>query len=474
MSFSYTIQTPDESADLNVISNSALTLNGGVIADLLGNNATLQLPDINSNNSLSGQNDIRIDSVNPTAGLVSSSLVNDAGVLILKGSGFNTLLSPGESQDTDLMNRLDWSKFSWRVVDNSGSNTDIGFVSTDISTAIATSDTDLQIQISSTKMNALRAISGFGDSQGQDLIRITSDGFFQDAAGNTMADANTAGVQVSVLSPDGVAPSVTNITALTADGEYVAGSLISLRVSFDEPVTVDGYPILLLGTGSQIRAAGYVSGAGTTDLLFEYLVQEGDETADLDAYSANSLQLNGGAIQDISGNNAALLIPVGANSNSLESQADIAIDAVAPEVMITSINLEPEGADNQLLTLNGSGFETMLAISESAGHILSGDNLSRLDWSKMALKFKQSDNSFETVNFLQNDIGEVRVYSNRLEIVIDNGANKITDNNGFSTISNDLSLTLADGFVGDQAGNQAANDGVTDAVVNLLTNGATV
>ena len=474
LSFSYTIQTPDESADLNVISNSALTLNGGVIADLLGNNATLQLPDINSNNSLSGQNDIRIDSVNPTAGLVSSSLVNDAGVLILKGSGFNTLLSPGESQDTDLMNRLDWSKFSWRVVDNSGSNTDIGFVSTDISTAIATSDTDLQIQISSTKMNALRAISGFGDSQGQDLIRITSDGFFQDAAGNTMADANTAGVQVSVLSPDGVAPSVTNITALTADGEYVAGSLISLRVSFDEPVTVDGYPILLLGTGSQIRAAGYVSGAGTTDLLFEYLVQEGDETADLDAYSANSLQLNGGAIQDISGNNAALLIPVGANSNSLESQADIAIDAVAPEVMITSINLEPEGADNQLLTLNGSGFETMLAISESAGHILSGDNLSRLDWSKMALKFKQSDNSFETVNFLQNDIGEVRVYSNRLEIVIDNGANKITDNNGFSTISNDLSLTLADGFVGDQAGNQAANDGVTDAVVNLLTNGATV
>ncbi|ELT93202.1 hypothetical protein CAPTEDRAFT_200988 [Capitella teleta] len=44
LSFTYTVTRPDETADLNAISTDALSLDGGTLTDLLGNNAILDLP----------------------------------------------------------------------------------------------------------------------------------------------------------------------------------------------------------------------------------------------------------------------------------------------------------------------------------------------------------------------------------------------------------------------------------------------
>lgn len=464
---------PDESADLNALSTSALDLGGGTITDLLGNNADLLLPELNEAGALAQQNDIRIDTVSPTVGLSSSS-ASSAGILTLSGDGFSSLLSPGESTDTDLTGRLDWSKLSWRVVDSSGSNTDISFSAADIDSALAVNDQQLNIKISSSKLSSMRATSGYGNEGGMDLIRITSDGFFQDAAGNTMNDGNSAGVEIFILPPDGIAPSVNGITSLTADGEYATGSVIRLQVSFDEAVEVTGTPVLLMGTGDNISVARFSSGSGTQELVFEYTVQPGDEAPDLDVLSASALQLNGGTIKDLSGNAAVLTVPVAANSDSLASTADIMIDGSAPDVSITGVTLAPEGANDQKLTINGSGFDALLGSGESVGLSLTGDALSRFDWSKLSIKLKQPDGSFESVSLDASDIGSVEIHNNRLEIVIDEGVNKVLDNNGFSTVSGDTALDISQGFMADRAGNRSTTDALADQAVTVTSNGATV
>ncbi len=61
---------------------------------------------------------------------------------------------------------------------------------------------------------------------------------------------------------DSVAPTVTGVSASTADGQYKAGDSISLAVSFDEAVTATGSPRLLLETGTTDRYAAYTSGSG--------------------------------------------------------------------------------------------------------------------------------------------------------------------------------------------------------------------
>ncbi|WP_034880286.1 SwmB domain-containing protein, partial [Endozoicomonas montiporae] len=471
--FTYTVNNPDESADLNALSTSALDLNGGTITDLLNNNADLLLPALDSSQALAQQGDIRIDTVSPTAG-ISSSSASSAGILVLSGSGFSSLLSPGEATDTDLTGRLDWSKLSWRVVDNSGSHTDIGFTRSDIDSALAVNDQQLTIKIGAGKLSTLRATSGFGNDNGQDLIRITSDGFFQDAAGNTMNDSNSAGVEIFILPPDGIAPTVTGITSLTADGEYAIGSVIRLQVSFDEAVEVTGMPVLLMGTGDNITAARFSSGSGTQELVFEYTVQVGDEASDLDVLSASALQLNGGTIKDLSGNAAVLAVPVAGNSDSLAGQSDLMIDGTAPDVSITGVNLAPDGVDDQKLTIIGSGFDTLLGSGESAGLSLQGDDLSRFDWSRLTLGLRQPDNSVDSVSLEQSDIRSVVINNNQVEIVIDEGVNKVLDNNGFSTTNGDMTLSLAEGFMADRAGNRSTTDALTDEAVSVTTNGAAV
>ncbi|WP_257293341.1 VCBS domain-containing protein [Endozoicomonas sp. YOMI1] len=473
LTFTYTVSNPDESADLNALSTSALDLDGGTITDLLGNNADLLLPELNEAGALAQQNDIKIDTVIPTVGLSSSS-ASSSGILSLSGDGFSSLLSPGEPTDTDLTDRLDWSKLSWRVVDNSGSNTDISFSAADIESALTVNDQQLNIKISGSKLSSMRATQGFGNESGQDLIRITSDGFFRDAAGNTMSDANTNGMEIFILPPDGIAPLVTSISSLTTDGEYAIGSVIRLQVSFDEAVEVTGRPVLLMGTGNNISTARFSSGSGTQDLVFEYTVQPGDEAPDLDVLSASALQLNGGTIKDLSGNTAVLTVPVSGNSDSLASTADLMIDGSAPDVSITGVSLAPEGANDQKLTINGSGFDALLGSGESAGLTLRGDGLSRFDWDKLTVKLKQPDGSFDSVSLDSSDIGSVVIHSNRVEIIIDEGVNKVLDNNGFSTTSGDVALDISQGFMADRAGNRSTTDALADQVVNVTSNGATV
>ena len=66
LTFNYTVQPNDTSADLDYISTSALTLNGGSIQDANGNNAILTLTSPGASNSLGANEAIVIDTGVPT------------------------------------------------------------------------------------------------------------------------------------------------------------------------------------------------------------------------------------------------------------------------------------------------------------------------------------------------------------------------------------------------------------------------
>jgi len=179
--------------------------------------------------------------------------------------------------------------------------------------------------------------TGLNDDDGISVTSLsTSTNEIQDTAGNDLiATLNAVGSLANVL-VDSVASAVTVVSATTANGNYNEGDAINVTVSFDEAVTVMGTPRLLLDTGTTDRYANYISGSGSTALTFQYTVQAGDTTSDLDYTSTSALSLNSGTIKDSAGNDATLTLPSPGTANSLGASKAIAIDTTEPTIIIGS------------------------------------------------------------------------------------------------------------------------------------------
>ncbi len=146
--------------------------------------------------------------------------------------------------------------------------------------------------------------------------------------------ANSLGANKNIVI-DGVTPTVSSVTASTANGSYKAGDVISIQVNFSEVVTVTGTPQLTLETGTTDRTINYASGSGSSTLTFSYTIQAGDISSDLDYVATNSLSLNGGTIRDAATNNATLTLASPGAANSLGANKALVVDAVAPSVTST-------------------------------------------------------------------------------------------------------------------------------------------
>ncbi len=172
-------------------------------------------------------------------------------------------------------------------------------------------------------------------------------GTIADPAGNnatlTLASPGAAGSLAAnkSIAVDTVAPTVTNVISSPVNYAYKAGTTVPVTVSFSEPVTVDtsgGTPSLALSNGA---TATYASGSGGANLTFNYTVSSGDTNTTHLAYAAtSSLALNGATIRDAATNNATLTLPSPGSPGSLDANATITIDTVAPTVSsVTASNL---------------------------------------------------------------------------------------------------------------------------------------
>ncbi len=315
LTFNYTVQAGDTSADLDYLSTTALALNAGTIRDAAGNNATLTLASPSAVNSLRANKAIVIDTTAPTVANVSSSTANgsyNAGDVIAVTVQFNEVVNvTGTPQLTLETGTTD------RVVNYSigtGTNT-LTFNYT-----VQAGDTSADLNYLGTTALALNA------------------GTIRDAAGNnatltlaTPGAVNSLGANKAIVI-DTTAPAVANVSSSTANGSYNTGDVIAVTVQFSEVVTVAGTPQLTLETGVTDRVVNYSSGTGTNTLTFNYTVQAGDTSADLDYLGTTALALNAGTIRDAAGNNAALTLAAPGAANSLGANEAIVIDTTGATV----------------------------------------------------------------------------------------------------------------------------------------------
>ncbi|RCK78915.1 MAG: hypothetical protein OZSIB_0466 [Candidatus Ozemobacter sibiricus] len=131
-------------------------------------------------------------------------------------------------------------------------------------------------------------------------------------------------------------PAVTLVTSSAPNGSYVAGDVIPIQVTFSKTVNVTGAPQLELNTGDVKRKAVYASGGGTTVLVFNYTVQAGDSSSDLDYTGPTALTLNGGTIKGAAGEDALLTLPAIGSVESLGVQKNLVIGDAAPGVTLVS------------------------------------------------------------------------------------------------------------------------------------------
>ncbi|MBO8242260.1 hypothetical protein HA147_06305, partial [Prochlorococcus marinus XMU1410] len=136
----------------------------------------------------------------------------------------------------------------------------------------------------------------------------------------------TSGTFGFTIADDTTAPTITNVTATTADGSYKKDDTINITISLSEAVDVTGTPTLTLGTGND---ATYTSGSGSDTLTFTYTVQAGDATSDLDYNATDSLS---GTLKDTALNNATLTLATPGEAGSLAANKSLVLDTTSPTI----------------------------------------------------------------------------------------------------------------------------------------------
>ncbi|MES3002395.1 MAG: SwmB domain-containing protein, partial [Pseudomonadota bacterium] len=315
LTFSYVVQAGDTSAGLDYLGIAALSANGGTIRDAAGNDASLTLSTPGSANSLGSNKAIVIDTAAPVVSGVTSSTangtykvgdtiavqVNFSEAVTVTGTPQLTFETGATDRTLNLASGGGTSTLTFNYVVQAGdSSADLDYLGTS-------------------------ALSANG-------------GAIKDAAGNdatlalaTPGLANSLGNNKAIVI-DGVAPVVSGVSSSTANGAYKAGDTITVQVNFSEAVTVTGTPQLTLETGATDRTLDLASGSGTSTLTFNYVVQAGDTSADLDYLSTSALAASGATLRDAAGNDAVLALPAPGAAGSLAGASSLVIDTTAPTV----------------------------------------------------------------------------------------------------------------------------------------------
>ena len=146
-------------------------------------------------------------------------------------------------------------------------------------------------------------------------LKITSaslnGGSIKDLAGNTATLSLTTAQANLNVTVDGIAPTVTSVTAAASSNNVLSGGDIIIALKMSQPVTVTGSPVLTLNDGG---TASYVIGSTTNLLIFKYAVGA-ESTADLKIIGIDQTS---GTITDTAGNELSV---------TLSSNLNLAINA---------------------------------------------------------------------------------------------------------------------------------------------------
>ncbi|HLD66672.1 MAG TPA: hypothetical protein VJA19_11545 [Pseudomonas sp.] len=321
LTFSYTVQAGDLSADLDYQSTGALALNGATIRSATSDDAILTLPTLGGADSIAGQHGLVIDGVAPSV----TSVTVPANGTYVAGQNLDFTVNLSEAVTVDSSGGTP----RIAVTLDSGGTIFADYLSGSGSSALVFRLTVASGQLDSTGIS----LGGGIESNG---------GSLRDAVGNDASTTlNGVGATSAVL-VDAVAPVVASVS-VPANAAYNVGDLLSFTLTASEAVLVDtsgGTPRLALDIGGVTRYATYVSGSGTGALLFQYSVQAGDGDADGIALGG-SLDLNGGTTRDGAGNDLALAL------NGVGATSGVVVDTTAPSASgIVRIDANPSNANS--------------------------------------------------------------------------------------------------------------------------------
>ena len=308
--FKYTVASDDADDNGIEIAENKLTPNGGTIKDKPGNAATLTHTGVSANTSH------KVDGVAPTVSKVEITSTA-TGNTYKKDDTIEATVTFSESVTVSGTPQL--------TLKIGASNGTADYKSGTGSTALVFEYT---------------VASGDADDNGISVEAdklILNGGTIKDAVGNDATRTHTALTDQASHKVDGVVPTVSSVamTSTATNGYYTENDKIQATVTFSESVTVDttgGTPQLTLTIGSSDKTAGYVSGTGTTALVFSYKVASGDADDNGIEIAENKLTRNGGTIKDAVGNAATL------DHAALAAQASHKVDTVAPTVSSVTIS----------------------------------------------------------------------------------------------------------------------------------------
>ena len=265
LTFTYIVSSGQNTPDLTV---QSLALNGGTIADTVGNKAVL------SGAAANPPGILQIDTSPPTISSVVANLATadlDAGKTVTLTVNFR-----------EIVNVVGGTPF------------------------LTLSDGGTATYTSGTGSKAL--IFTYVVASGQNSADLTVTGLtlpgattIQDNAGNNAVLTGVVTNPAGTLQIDTTAPTVSAVTTSPASGEVTTSHAVTISLAMSEKVTEAGAPVLLLNDGG---TASYKNGSGTNTLAFNYTVASGQITSDLRV--AGIALSSPSAIQDLAGNVANL------------------------------------------------------------------------------------------------------------------------------------------------------------------------
>ncbi|MBN2160460.1 MAG: hypothetical protein JW807_13785 [Spirochaetes bacterium] len=304
----YTVASPQNSADLNVTS---VDLDTATLRDAYGNDADLTLP---AGQNLADNEAIVVDTTAPTISSVTST--SDNG---LYGTGGTIDITINFSEPIQIVDGAGGIQVTLNAQDGGGTPITVTLYSGDVSGSsasttytVAPDDTTSSVDLTAT------GITGTGGAYVRDLC---------DENFNTLTDYSIpAGQNIADLKDIqvyGTTASISSITSSTADGRYGETSTINVTVNFGQSVTLSvGTLDLTLNSGASVSIDPFVGSSGSVT----YTVAGGQNSADL---AVSSIALGGGAtLVTTSGSNPVDISVPGANF----STKNIIVDTTAPTI----------------------------------------------------------------------------------------------------------------------------------------------
>ncbi len=273
---------------------------------------------------------------------------------------------------------------------------------------------------------------------------LTDENFALQASSGGLTTGNSNQFTAAV---DSTGPLVTSVS-VPGNATYTSGQNLDFTVNFNENVSVNtggGTPRIAITIGSTTRYAAYITGSGSSALLFRYTLQSGDN--DGDGITVGTLDANAGTLRDAAGNDATLTL------NSVGSTTAILVDTAAPSVAEITAVTTPGNDATPDVTISSDEAGTLLVGgscgSSDEGAIGSGNTtitLTQTDNSAALAAGIYSDCTVTVTDAVGNNSGAVVLSSFEVDLT----APTVSEVTAVATPGNDATpnVTISSGEAG--------------------------